>query len=91
MANVFSPPMPFIGSVGFVPDFRVAAFPDDYEKVTTAGYLNRNNLEGVPPLSTNSVIMAFYNYSTPAGGSINNFNFFGVAIDDNGVITLQGW
>jgi hypothetical protein len=35
--------------------------------------------------------MAFYSYNPQEGGSINNFNFFGVAIDGNGVITLQGW
>jgi hypothetical protein len=91
MSNIFSPPLPFIGSVGFVPDFRMAAFVDSYDTIAAPGYLNNTDISGIPPLTNNSVIMAFYSYNVQTGGSIYNFDFFGVSIDGNGIITLQGW
>jgi|HubBroStandDraft_2_1064218.scaffolds.fasta_scaffold00250_20 hypothetical protein len=91
MTRIVTPPTPIIGTTGCIPDLRFMATQDNYDAVTTPGYLNEITMEGFP-LSNNSIIMMFYNYSLQNGGSVDNgFDFFSVAIDGNGVITLAGW
>lgn len=88
MANIYQLPTQTPATVGINPNLRFAIFGDDLTTVTTAGYMNQNDLES-NPLSSNDIIQAFYDYDLQA--QTGQFGIFTVSLGGSGSITLTSW
>lgn len=88
MANIYQLPTQTPATVGVSPNLRFAIFGDDLTTVTTAGYLNQNDLDA-SPLSNNDIIQAFYDYDLQT--QTGQFGIFTVSLGGSGSITLTSW